>query len=271
MLNASSPIGVMDAGLGGLGVVKQLQALLPREDIIYYGEGVNQPYGNRSEADILHLTRQILRFLQSQGVKAVAVACNTISTLIDRYAPDFDFMIFSIVQAGAGDVVSLGLSEVGVLSTVFTAQTGAYARLIRAAAPGTEVWAQGCPWLARIIEDGELSGPRLEAELHATLGKLAAAHPQLDSLVLGCTHYPLIAPVIRRMYPQFERLIDPAASQARMVAEYLRGENALNAAGTGRLRVCATSGVDVYRRMAGLIGLKNAAFETVPAPVPLGE
>jgi len=271
MLDASSPIGVMDAGLGGFTVVRHLQSLLPHENIIYFGEGVNQPYGNRTEADILHLSRQILRFLRDEGVKVVAVACNTISTLADRLQPDFGFKIFSIVQAGADDVVSLGLSEAGVLSTVFTAQTGAYARLIREQSPNTRVWAQGCPWLARIIEDGELSGPRLEAELKSTLGKLAAAHPSLDSLVLGCTHYPLIQNAIRALYPQFSRLIDPAASQARMVAEYLTGQNALNEHGEGRLRVCATAGVDVYRRMAGLLDLKNATFELAPAPVPLGK
>ena len=145
MPDAKAPIGVIDAGLGGYTVVKELQKILPKEDIIFFGDGKNQPYGNRTEEDILHLTHQCLDFLKERKVKAVAIACNTISTLIDKYQPDYDFRIFSIVQAGSNDVVALGLKEVGVLSTVFTAKTGCYARLIHEKAPNIAVYAQGCP------------------------------------------------------------------------------------------------------------------------------
>ena len=270
MLNANAPIGVMDAGLGGFTVVRELQKLLPREDIVYLGEGKYQPYGNRSEAEILHLTRQILTFLRGCGVKVVAVACNTISTLIEQYQPDFDFKIFSIVQAGADDVARLKPSEVGVLSTMFTAKTGQYARLIREKLPQTKVYAQGCPWLARIIEDGDFDQARIDTELRSTLGTLAAAHPSLSSLVLGCTHFPLVAENIRRLYPQFTQLINPAASQACMVRDYLEREKALRNDGIGSLRICTTSDPEVYRRMAGVVGLeKISSVELVPAPVPL--
>lgn len=117
-------------GLGGYTVVKELQRLLPKEDIIFLGDGKNQPYGNRSEKDILCLTHQCLDFLKDKHVKVVAVACNTISTLIDKYQPDYEFRIFSIVQAGSTDVIKLGLRQVGILSTVFTANSGCYDRLI---------------------------------------------------------------------------------------------------------------------------------------------
>ena len=269
MLDANASIGVMDAGLGGFTVVKELQKILPRENIIFYGDGKNQPYGNRTEADILHLTRQCLDFLKEHHVKTVAVACNTISTLIDKYQPGYEFKIFSIVQAGADDVIALKLREVGVLSTMFTAKTGQYGRLIQKGLPTAQVYAQGCPWLARIIEDGDFDQQRINEELKNTLGGLAAAHPTLDSLILGCTHFPLVTENIMKLYPQFTCLINPAASQARMVKEYLEQKNALNPDGEGTLHVYTTSDVDVYRRMAGIVGLREPQIELAPAPVPL--
>ena len=269
MFNVNSPIGVMDAGLGGYTVVKELQKILPREELIYLGEGVFQPYGNRSEEEILFLTRQCLDFLQSRSVKIVAVACNTISTLIEKYRPFYDFEIVSIVQAGADDVIAANLPEVGILSTMFTAKTGQYARLINARSPQTRVYAQGCPWLARIIEDGDLDQTRINQELKNTLGVLATEHPTLDSLVLGCTHFPLVAGNIRKLYPQFTRLINPAASQARMVKECLERDNLLNPDGNGSLRICTTSDTAVYRRMATFVGLERVqSVELVPAPKP---
>lgn len=189
MLDRSAPIGVMDAGLGGYTVVKELQRLLPKEDIIFYGEGKNQPYGNRSQEEILHLTRQCLDYLKDKQVKVVAVACNTISTLIDAYQPYYDFKIFSIVKAGSDDAVAMGLNQVGVLSTMFTAESGCYERLIQQERPETKVYAQGCPMLARIIEDGGFDQKRIDEELKKTLGHLAAEHPDLDALILECTNF----------------------------------------------------------------------------------
>lgn len=272
MPDAKAPIGVMDAGLGGYTVVKELQRLLPKEDIIFLGDGKNQPYGNRSEKDILCLTHQCLDFLKDKHVKVVAVACNTISTLIDKYQPDYEFRIFSIVQAGSTDVIKLGLRQVGILSTVFTANSGCYDRLIHQELPRTAVYPQGCPRLARIIEDGGFDQERIDAELRETLGHLAQAHPDLDSLILGCTHFPMVSENIRRLYPQFTRLINPAATQARLIKEYLERENALDSDGKGTFRVYTTSDCEFYRSMTDHVGLKTPAnVELVPAPIPLGK
>ncbi|GAA6394910.1 glutamate racemase [Clostridiales bacterium] len=270
MINRNAPIGVMDAGLGGYTVVKELQAILPREDIIFYGDGKNQPYGNRSQEEILHLTRQCLDFLKEQGVKIVGVACNTISTLIDFYQPDYDFKIFSIVKAGSDDVVSMGLEQVGVLSTMFTAQSGCYSRLIHQASPGTQVYAQGCPMLARIIEDGNFDQQRINEELKNTLGHLAAGHPDLDALILGCTHFPMVLENIQKLYPQFTYFINPAATQARQMKEYLEETGGLNPDGQGTFGVYTTSDQKFYYDMTRYIGLKEPLFvDLVPAPKPL--
>ncbi|MCI7404144.1 MAG: aspartate/glutamate racemase family protein, partial [Pyramidobacter sp.] len=130
-----SPVGVFDSGVGGFSVVKEIQKVLPGEDVLYYGDSANMPYGNRSGEEILHLTRQILAFLERRGVKAAAVACNTISSLIDRYRDDYPFKIFSVIEAGAASVATLDADCVGVIGTVFTARSGAYHRLINAVRP----------------------------------------------------------------------------------------------------------------------------------------
>lgn len=270
MQSANAPIGVLDAGFGGYTVVKELQALLPHEDIIFYGEGANQPYGNRSQAEILHLTRQCLRFLEKKQVKAVAIACNTISTLIDEYQKDFDFPIFSIVRAGSDDVVSMAPEKVVVLSTSFTAKTDCYAHYIAPQNPEIQVIAQGCPWLARIIEDGDFDQQRLDKELTETLGVAAAAHPDADALVYGCTHFPLVKPNIQRLYPQFTRFINPAISQAKRIESHLASEKLLKTQGEGSFQVYTTSDCEVYCRMTAVLGLNPPqSVALVPPPTTL--
>jgi len=267
MLDRNAPIGVMDGGVGGFTVVKELQKLLPHENIVYLGDGKNNPYGNRSAEDIVCLTKQCLHFLREKEVKAVAVACNTISVMIDSYQPDFDFRIFSVVQAGGEDVLSAGVREVGVLSTVFTAETGSYAKQIHAINPAIQVYAQGCPKLARLIENGNFDQEAIDEELRRTLGILLEEHPQLQALVLGCTHFPLVRESIERLYPQLTTIINPAATQARKVKEYLEANNALNTNGEGWFRVYTTGECETYRTVGARLGLRLADFiEQVPAP-----
>ena len=272
MLDREGPIGVIDAGLGGFTVVKELQRILPEEEIVFYGDGKNQPYGNRTREEILFLTRQCLDFLKERKVKAVAVACNTISTLVEEYQGDYPFPIFSIVKAGSDDVIRQGLKRVGLLATVFTAKSGCYERLIHQADPAVEIYAQGCPMLARIIEDGTFDQERIRKELNQTLGTLSKQHPDLNALILGCTHYPLVADEIQRWYPQFTQLINPAATQAAQLKQFLEQNQGRNWEGTGRFQIYTTSDCQVYRNMARLVGLKEpAGVELVPAPRLPGE
>ena len=252
-MNANAPIGIFDSGVGGYTVARALQKALPGEDIIYYGDGCNAPYGNRSKEDIVHLVRQILNFMASRQVKAVGIACNTISTLIDEFT-GYDFPIFSIVQAGADAVVSSGKGQAGVLSTMFTASTGAYAKLIHAADPNIAVFSQGSVNLAALVESGCAADEQIAAELHDSLGKLATAHPELDTLVLGCTHYPLARDIIAREYPQFTNIIDPAMGQVEQLRACLAAHNAFNPAG-GSLRVFTSGECEKYETLAARLGM----------------
>ena len=144
MLNKSNPIGVMDSGIGGLTVVRELQRILPGEDIIYFGDSANCPYGNKTADQIFELSCHMLQFLGSNGVKCTAVACNTISTMAERLRPCFGFRIISIVEEAAKYVIREKLSSVGLIGTEFTVASGKYAELIHQGNPSAM-------WSARVL------------------------------------------------------------------------------------------------------------------------
>lgn len=268
LMNKKMPIGVMDAGMGGLTVVKELQKLLPGEDIIFYGEGKYQPYGNRSEDVILHLAKQNIEFLKKQGVKTVVIGCNTISTLIDKYQDNFDFKIFSIVQAGSDMVLDMGIEKVGVLATMFTIESGCYTRLIHARNPKVSVIGQGSVYLARILEDGDFNRERIDNELKLCIDQMLQKEPDLRTMVLGCTHFPMASENILRLYPQFTTLINPAEAQAKQVAEYLKAENAFNDQKKGTFKLYSTTNCETYLSAARRIGCNEPdVVELAPAPV----
>lgn len=268
-MQPGAPIGILDSGVGGYTVARVLQQILPKEDVIYYGDGGNAPYGNRTADDIVHIVEQILNFMAEQGVKAVGLACNTSSALIDRFADKYDFPIFSIVQAGADEVLRQQIKRVGVLSTMLTAQTGSYPRLIHEGNPAVEVFSQGSVNLAALVESGKAGDEEIVAELRASLGCLATAQPELDTLVLGCTHYPLVRDVIAREYPQFVNIIDPAMGQVEKIAQCLADHNALNANG-GKLQIYTSGDCGKFEAMAAQLGLKltgPAIYKKVAKPL----
>ncbi|MDY3868357.1 MAG: glutamate racemase [Pyramidobacter sp.] len=266
-MDRNSPIGVFDTGVGGFTVVREMQKILPHEDIIYFADSANMPYGNRKQDDILHLTRQILDFMATQNVKAVAVACNTISTLIDHYRNDYPFKIFSVVEAGSAYTASLDIDCVGMMGTVFTAQSKCYNRLINAVKPNMKVACAGCPNLARFIDSGDLRPEVIDPELRAALGTILEQAP-VKHLILGCTHYPLVSEHLNRLYPDIT-LIDPAHEQVMAVKRYLAEKDWLKDSGKGTF-VLNTSGDPEFCTAAARFGLNPpAAAHKVPAPKPL--
>ena len=152
MFSKESPIGIIDSGIGGFSVARKVQKLLPRENLVYLGDGANTPYGNHTAEEILTMTRYMLRFMEEKGVKALLVACNTISCLIDQYRDEMSCPVLSVVQAGADAVKDLDVHKVGVISTCFTASTHCYPDLIGKAAPDKVVISHGCPDLANVVE-----------------------------------------------------------------------------------------------------------------------
>ena len=253
MLKATAPIGVMDSGIGGLTVVRQLQRLLPGEDIIFFGDSANCPYGNRTADDICNLSLAMLRFLEGRGVKCVAIACNTISTMVDRLRPHMPFRVESIVECGAAKAVEREMSTVGIIGTEFTVKSGAYDRLIHQGDPDCVVVSKGSPKLAALVDRGDFNQEEIDEEIRTQVGDILSRGAVKD-LILGCTHYPIVEENFRRCFPQLN-LIDPAYEQASAVKAYLTKENALNAQEKGSFRIFTSGDPAVYVQVVKRLGL----------------
>lgn len=257
MTTKTSPIGIIDSGIGGFSVALKMQQQLPHENLVYFGDGGNVPYGNHTAEEILAMTRYMLRFMEERRVKVLLVACNTISCLIDQYRDDMACPVLSIVEAGAGAVAQLPVQRVGVISTCFTHAAQCYPRLIEKTDPSKKVVSRGCPNLARLVETylGDPAGQAmLDADVKESLDPLVQQE-KIECCVLGCTHYPLIADNIQRLYPGLP-LIDPADQMAKTFAVYLQRHDLANRqTERGTLEIYTTGNVTEYQEQAVRVGL----------------
>lgn len=257
MLNKNGPIGVMDSGIGGLTVVRELQRILPGEDIIYFGDSANCPYGNKSADRIFELSCNMLKFLGSNGVKCTAIACNTISTMADRLRPCFDFRIVSIVEEAAKYVIREKLSSVGLIATEFTVQSGRYAQLIHEGLPECHVVGKGSPLLAALVDRGDFDRHDINLEIRTQVENILSRE-QVENLILGCTHYPIVEENFRECYPDM-KLINPALEQAKAVRDYLAENDALSTKEKGSFTVCTSGDPQVYVNVGKRLGLFEAS------------
>lgn len=272
MSHSTAPIGVLDSGIGGFSVVKQVQKLLPKEELLYFGDGAHIPYGNHPQELIVDMARYMFRFMEAQGVKALLVACNTISCVLDRCAGALSCPVFSAVQAGADAAARLDADKIGVISTVFTHNSRIYPEKIQAQSPRkVVVLSCGCPDLARLVEHslGDPAGmARVEENLRLELDHMVL-EDRVDCCVLGCTHYPLVADSIRRLYPGLP-LIDPAEEMARSLKACLEEAGLLNPRTVpGSLTVYTTGGVAEYALRAQQVGLERVAGVEFYPPMEL--
>ena len=237
----SQKIGVLDSGVGGLTVVRAMQQLLPGEDVIYFGDSANVPYGNKDRSEILALMNKIRDFMEENEVKAIAVACNTLSTLYDVYAPERKTKIFSIVEAGAGRVLEDKLPEVGIVATDFTIKTGWYAKLIHEKDPSVKVYGAGNHMLATILDHGRFD--EVPENLKQNLADLwKQGRP--DHIILGCTHYPIVKDQFEEQAPGVT-FIDPAFEMAKNMKKWLEENDLLRRKKTHHLDIF-TSGDPAY-------------------------
>ena len=260
MSHTAAPIGVLDSGIGGFSVVRQVQRLLPGEDLLYFGDGAHIPYGNHDEETIVAMARYMFRVLEQRQVKALLVACNTISCVIEQCADRVCCPVFSAVQAGADAAVRLEVDKVGVISTIFTHNSRVYPRKIQERSPRkVVVLSCGCPDLARLVEYSLGSPekmPQVEENLRLELDHMVLEE-KVDCCVLGCTHYPLAEDRFRRLYP--DRVwIDPAEELAACVKHFLAENNLLNPSpGLGHMEICTTGSARDYARKAEKAGLRQ--------------
>jgi glutamate racemase len=238
------PIGVFDSGVGGLTVVAALARALPGESILYLGDTARLPYGTKSADTVLRYSARNVAFLESHGVKAVVVACNTASALaLPRLRHRLP--LWGVVEPGAAKAAASSRGRVGVIATEATVRSGAYAAALVRHRPGLEVLQAACPLFVPLVEEGWTDDPVTEAVARRYLAPLLAAG--IDTLVLGCTHYPLLAPLLARVAGADVELVDSAAAVAGEVAAGLAAERLLAAGGGERAsRFYVTDGAERF-------------------------
>jgi glutamate racemase len=203
-----APIGLFDSGVGGLTVLRQMYKQLSNESIIYVGDTARLPYGIRSQVEILAFVREILHWMQKQRVKMVIMACNTSSALaLDIVRQEFDFPILGVILPGAKAAIQQG-KRIGVIATPATAKSNAYRQAILEIKSDVQVWQVSCPEFVPLIEQNRIHDPYTMEVAKNYLEPLL--ENKIDTLVYGCTHYPLLAPVLRSLLPPQVQLIDPA-------------------------------------------------------------
>ena len=225
--NNTAPIGVFDSGIGGLTVVKSLMQNLPSENVIYFGDIARIPYGTKSVSTIKKFTEQTVRFLLNQDVKAIIIACNTISAVAKDTVLQLagNIPVVDVISAGARAANNNG-NKIGVIATPATINSNAYPRTIHALNPQLEVHSQACALFVNMIEEGFINHPALELIARDYLASLQSW--KLDSLILGCTHYPLITPTINKIMGNQVKIIDPAITAVEILSEILSDTDKLN-------------------------------------------
>ncbi len=254
-------LGIFDSGLGGLTVLRAVRERLPGEDILYYADQAHVPYGDRSNAELTVLLAHNVAYLEACGVDAIVMGCNTSCAVAsERGWPASRVPILDLIDAAAAEVAASGARRVGVVATAATVRSGAYARAIRRHDCTIDVQEVAAPRLVPLVESGVLSGPVARAAVTEVSAGFAG---RLDALVLGCTHYPLLAAEFTVVLDGVTQH-DPAQAQARRVDGMLR-ERARRISGT--TRYVTTGAVEPYRRaVESIVGSagENDAFAFAP-------
>lgn len=224
-MNASDPIGIFDSGVGGLSVAHDIRAALPYEDLIYVADSGHVPYGNKSPQYIQQRSVTLARFLLEQGAKAIVIACNTATAAAaPLLRATFDVPIVGMEPAVKPAVAATRSGVIGVLATVGMLSSARYAALLQRFVRGVDVVTQPCPGLADQVEAGDLDGPVTRTMIEQFTAPLIDRGA--DTIVLGCTHYPFLRPLIADVVGPDVALIDTGAAVARRLQQVL-GERAL--------------------------------------------
>ncbi|HYX22735.1 MAG TPA: glutamate racemase [Thermoanaerobaculia bacterium] len=240
-------IGVFDSGVGGLTVVSALRRLLPGESILYLGDTARLPYGSKSPDTVKGYTRRNIEFLTGRGVKAVVIACNTASALALPSLEMHEVPTWGVIEPGARQAARLSRGRVGVIATEATVRSDAYPRALRALRPDLEIVSRACPLFVPLVEEGWHDDPVTEEVARRYLAPLLEAG--VDTLVLGCTHYPLLVPVLQRVAGPDVTLVDSAEAVAEMVAAGL-AERHLESTHPAAHQFCVTDSGETFQRIA---------------------
>ena len=261
-----SPIGIFDSGIGGLTVARAIFEQLPGESTVYFGDTARVPYGPKSPETVRRYSLEILRWLLEQEVKAVVIACNTSTAhALETLQAESPVPVIGVIEPGAAAAASVGGERpIGVIGTAGTIASNAYAKAIRRARPEARVEQRACPLFVPLVEEGWFEHPAGELIAREYLAPLTAAG--VGALVLGCTHYPLLKPLLQRVMGPEVKLIDSGQETARVVASALRERGLEGPNGAPATHRFVVSDDEARFRQVGVrfIGDRLARAEVVP-------
>lgn len=221
-------IGVFDSGVGGLTVLREIIEQLPYEDIVYFGDTARIPYGSKSPQTVIKFANQCTKFLLSKNIKTIVIACNTASAIaLTNLKDNYDVPIIGVIDPGAlGAVTATNNNKIGVIGTSGTIRSDSYQRKIREYNNKAEVVGVPCPLFVQIVEEGwEYSNV---AELTAEKYLIELKEHEIDTLVMGCTHYPLLRYILKKVMGNNVKLVNPAYETAKSLKKLLKENNMLN-------------------------------------------
>jgi glutamate racemase len=246
----SRPVGVFDSGVGGLTVLHECLVTMPHEDFVYLGDHARLPYGPRPLADVRRFAREIATYLQEQGVKLVVNACNTAtSAALPQLQEQLDVPVIGVITPEAHAAVQATRNRrIGLLATEGTVDAGRYSELVHALDAGVELVSVACPRLVPLIESDDPFGPETTDAAREYAAPLKHAH--VDTVILGCTHYPLVRPIFQRVFGRDVTLIFSAEETAREVAQTLARKGYENdPTREGTYRFLTTGDPEAFREM----------------------
>ncbi len=228
IMDKNAPIGVFDSGVGGLTVAREIMRQIPNERIVYFGDTARVPYGSKSKDNIIKFSRQIIRFLQTENVKAIVIACNTASALaLDEMQQEFDLPILGVVKPGAKVAVETTANKrIGLIGTEANIRSGVYTRYIESLDDEAKVFEKACPLFVPLVEEGWLHDDITLQVASRYLEELK--EKDIDTLIMGCTHYPLIRSTIRKVMGDKVNLVNPAYETAIELKNLLERDNLAN-------------------------------------------
>lgn len=234
MNDSGRPIGVFDSGIGGLTVFKALSRRMPRERLLYFGDTAHVPYGSKSSQAVTRYSVEVAKFLADKGIKLLVVACNTASAVaLPAIRKHVEVSVLGVIEPGARAAAAANRSgSVGIIGTEATISSGAYTRAIKSHLPKAKVFAQACPLFVPLVEEGWWAHRATTEVARHYLSPMKRAG--VDTLILGCTHYPLLKGAIRKIMGASVTLVDSAEQTAREAEKLLSGLGLLARAGRGR-------------------------------------
>lgn len=252
-MTRNAPIGVFDSGVGGLTVAREIMRQIPKESIVYFGDTARVPYGSKSKDTIINFSRQIVKFLQTQEVKAIVVACNTASAFaLETIKAELDIPVVGVIKPGAKTAAAATKNKcIGVIGTEGTINSGIYNEYLHEIDQEIQVYTKACPLFVSLVEENWLYDSVTIEIAERYLSELKGYH--IDTLVLGCTHYPLLRHTLQRVMGDEVTLVNPAYETALALKRILDENDLSSTSNYAKHKYYVSDGAEKFRRFASTI------------------